>query len=95
MFLSCLYGVCHEFHPLLQAPMADSWDNITVGMKVEVQNTDCDNFSEDFPDSFWVATVLKIQGVYCRDACRLFAIYYIPSISTLYTYVHLYLSYRL
>ncbi|KAE8752631.1 hypothetical protein FOCC_FOCC000753 [Frankliniella occidentalis] len=44
------------------APMADSWDNITVGMKVEVQNTDCDNFSEDFPDSFWVATVLKIQG---------------------------------
>lgn len=42
--------------------MADSWDNITVGMKVEVQNTDCDNFSEDFPDSFWVATVLKIQG---------------------------------
>lgn len=44
--------------------MADSWDNITVGMKVEVQNTDCDNFSEDFPDSFWVATVLKIQGMH-------------------------------
>jgi len=42
--------------------MADNWDNITVGMKVEVQNTDCDNFSEDFPDSFWVATVLKISG---------------------------------
>lgn len=44
------------------APMADSWDNITVGMKVEVENTDCDNFSEDFPDSFWVATVLRIAG---------------------------------
>ncbi|XP_075224784.1 polycomb protein Sfmbt-like isoform X3 [Lycorma delicatula] len=44
------------------APMSDCWDNITVGMKVEVENTDCDNFSEDFPDSFWVATVLKIAG---------------------------------
>ncbi|XP_039283703.1 polycomb protein Sfmbt isoform X2 [Nilaparvata lugens] len=44
------------------APMADCWDNITVGMKVEVENTDCDNFSEDFPDSFWVATVLRIAG---------------------------------
>lgn len=44
------------------APMSDNWDNITVGMKVEVENTDCDNFSEDFPDSFWVATVLQIAG---------------------------------
>lgn len=42
--------------------MSDCWDNITVGMKVEVENTDCDNFSEDFPDSFWVATVLQIAG---------------------------------
>lgn len=44
------------------APMADSWDNVTVGMKVEVENTDCDDFSESFPDSFWVATVLRIAG---------------------------------
>lgn len=44
------------------APIADIWDNILVGMKVEVENTDSDNFSEAFPDSFWVATVLKIIG---------------------------------
>ncbi|KAF4524651.1 hypothetical protein B566_EDAN013760 [Ephemera danica] len=44
------------------APLADSWDNVIVGMKVEVENTDCEHFSEDFPDSFWVATVLRIAG---------------------------------
>ncbi|KAG8255063.1 MBT domain-containing protein 1 [Homalodisca vitripennis] len=44
------------------APMADCWDNITTGMKVEVENFDCENFSEDFPNSFWVATVLRISG---------------------------------
>ncbi|XP_967817.2 polycomb protein Sfmbt [Tribolium castaneum] len=44
------------------APMSDIWENIMVGMKVEVENTDCDNVSEAFPDSFWVATVLKIVG---------------------------------
>ncbi|XP_073989613.1 scm-related gene containing four mbt domains isoform X3 [Rhodnius prolixus] len=44
------------------APMSNNWDNITVGMKVEVENTDCDNYSEGVPDSFWVATVLKIAG---------------------------------
>lgn len=44
------------------APMSDIWHNIMVGMKVEVENTDCDNVSEAFPDSFWVATVLKIVG---------------------------------
>ncbi|XP_054260917.1 polycomb protein Sfmbt isoform X2 [Macrosteles quadrilineatus] len=44
------------------SPMADCWDNITTGMKVEVENFDCDNFSEDFPNSFWVATVLKVSG---------------------------------
>lgn len=42
--------------------MSDCWDNITTGMKVEVENFDCDNFSEDFPNSFWVATVLKVSG---------------------------------
>lgn len=44
------------------APISDIWSNILVGMKVEVENTDCDNMSEAFPDSFWVATVLKIIG---------------------------------
>ncbi|KAL1139424.1 hypothetical protein AAG570_006408 [Ranatra chinensis] len=44
------------------APMSNCWDNITVGMKVEVENTDCDNYSEGVPDSFWVATVLRIAG---------------------------------
>lgn len=44
------------------APIVDIWSNILVGMKVEVENTDCDNASETFPDSFWVATVTKIVG---------------------------------
>lgn len=44
------------------APMSDIWDNILVGMKVEVENTDSDNLSESFPDSFWVASVVKIIG---------------------------------
>ncbi|KAJ3631401.1 hypothetical protein MTP99_012530 [Tenebrio molitor] len=44
------------------APMCDIWENIMVGMKVEVENTDCDNVSDAFPDSFWVATVMKIVG---------------------------------
>ncbi|XP_071454837.1 MBT domain-containing protein 1-like isoform X2 [Hetaerina americana] len=44
------------------APSSDCWDSIIVGMKVEVENTDGDEFSESFPDSFWVATVLKISG---------------------------------
>lgn len=33
-----------------------------MGMKVEVENTDCDEVCEAFPDSFWVATVLRISG---------------------------------
>lgn len=44
------------------APMADIWENVMVGMKVEVENTDCDNVSDAFPDSFWVATVMRIVG---------------------------------
>ena len=31
-------------------------------MKVEVENTDCDEICEAYPDSFWVATVLRISG---------------------------------
>lgn len=39
-------------------PMADCWDNITVGMKVEVQNLDC-----DLPSMvYWIATVIKLAG---------------------------------
>lgn len=33
-----------------------------VGMKVEVENTDYETFSEGIPASFWVATVLRIAG---------------------------------
>ncbi|KAF7998240.1 hypothetical protein HCN44_009638 [Aphidius gifuensis] len=44
------------------APISEIWDNISVGMKVEVENTDCDEVCEAFPDSFWVATVLRIAG---------------------------------
>ncbi|XP_026463906.1 polycomb protein Sfmbt-like isoform X3 [Ctenocephalides felis] len=44
------------------APVYEIWGNITVGMKVEVENTDCDNISDNLPDSFWVATVLRIIG---------------------------------
>lgn len=47
---------------ILQAPISEIWDNISVGMKVEVENTDCDEVCEAFPDSFWVATVLRICG---------------------------------
>ncbi|XP_001946049.2 polycomb protein Sfmbt isoform X1 [Acyrthosiphon pisum] len=44
------------------APMADCWDDIAVGIKVEVVNTDCDNFSEEFPDYYWVASIVNIAG---------------------------------
>jgi hypothetical protein len=40
--------------------MADAWENITVGMKVEVLNSDC-----DIPNNaYWIAAVLKIAGKY-------------------------------
>ena len=42
------------------APLHEMWDNTFEGMKVEVKNTDCDNFLEKFNDYFWVATVLKV-----------------------------------
>lgn len=43
--------------------MADCWDDIAVGIKVEVVNTDCDNFSEEFPDYYWVASIVDIAGL--------------------------------
>ena len=45
-----------------QAPMSDCWDNIIVGMKVEVENRDADGFGTVFADAFWVASVLRISG---------------------------------
>lgn len=46
------------------APGYDMWTNIGVGMKVEVENTDCDTqgIQGVTPHSFWVATVLRICG---------------------------------
>lgn len=35
---------------------------IFIRFEVEVENTDCDNVSDAFPDSFWVATVMRIVG---------------------------------
>ena len=47
---------------IFQAPMSDCWDNIIVGMKVEVENRDADGFGTVFADAFWVASVLRISG---------------------------------
>uniref|UniRef100_A0A2M4BAC6 Putative polycomb group protein scm/l3mbt tumor-supressor in n=1 Tax=Anopheles marajoara TaxID=58244 RepID=A0A2M4BAC6_9DIPT len=48
------------------APGYDMWPNVIVGMKVEVENTDCDVVQQPVlggtPHSFWVATVLQICG---------------------------------
>lgn len=63
--LSFTYTVLQFHHYIInfyQAPISEIWDNITVGMKVEVENTDCDEVCEAFPDSFWVATVLRVCG---------------------------------
>lgn len=60
--LSDRYFVAAPVTCFKHAPMADIWENIMVGMKVEVENTDCDNVSDAFPDSFWVATVMRIVG---------------------------------
>ncbi|XP_058121001.1 polycomb protein Sfmbt [Anopheles ziemanni] len=48
------------------APGYDMWPNVVIGMKVEVENTDCDVQQAPLvggtPHSFWVATVLRICG---------------------------------
>lgn len=46
------------------APGFDTFSNIGVDMKVEVENTDCDNhvINVVVPHSFWVGTVLQISG---------------------------------
>lgn len=43
------------------APLHEMWDNTFEGMKVEVKNTDCENYSDKLSDYFWVATVLKVR----------------------------------
>lgn len=42
--------------------MSDSWDQIGVGMKVEVPNDDCDL---SYP-VYWIASVVKVAGMW-RD----------------------------
>ncbi|XP_020716101.1 polycomb protein Sfmbt isoform X3 [Ceratitis capitata] len=48
------------------APGYEVWDSIGIDMKVEVENTDCDNTEVvqpgQTPHSFWVATILNICG---------------------------------
>ncbi|CAH1646531.1 unnamed protein product [Spodoptera littoralis] len=44
------------------APLHEMWDSTFEGMKVEVKNTDCENYSDKLSDYFWVATVLKVKG---------------------------------
>ena len=46
--------------------MNDCWQNIIVGMKVEVENRDTDHHSGVFSNSFWVASVLRISGYYAH-----------------------------
>eukprot|EP00106_Octopus_bimaculoides_P006140 XP_014773582.1 PREDICTED: MBT domain-containing protein 1-like isoform X1 [Octopus bimaculoides] len=55
-----LKSSCAEAAPVScfkHAAMSDGWDNITVGMKVEVPNYDT-----DLANVFWIATVTKIAG---------------------------------
>ena len=47
-------------------PAADGWDNIIVGMKVEVENSDAAPLPGVFHTAFWVATVLRISGYKVR-----------------------------
>ena len=46
--------------------MNDCWQNIIVGMKVEVENRDTENYSGVFSSSFWVASVLRISGYHAH-----------------------------
>lgn len=42
--------------------MADLWHYIDVGLKVEVANTDSYDFCDEYPNSFWIASVLRVEG---------------------------------
>lgn len=70
------------------APGYDVWDNLGIDMKVEVENTDCDHLEViqpgQTPHSFWVATILDIQGYKALMRYEgMFVIYFS------YTYVHM------
>ncbi|XP_052794901.1 MBT domain-containing protein 1-like isoform X2 [Mya arenaria] len=39
-------------------PVSDVWENVSIGMKVEVQNLDCDLTNT----VYWIATVMKLAG---------------------------------
>lgn len=43
------------------AAFAECWDTVTVGMKVEVENRDCEKFKYIL-NFYWIATVIKIAG---------------------------------
>ena len=44
--------------------MSDCWENIIVGMKVEVENRDNSEAAKEgvFSTAYWVASVLRISG---------------------------------
>lgn len=44
----------------LQAPLCAQWDDITVGMKVEVLNTNAVLPSK----VYWIATVIQVAGLF-------------------------------
>lgn len=46
------------YEHVLQVPMCEHWDDITVGMKVEVLNTNAVLPSK----VYWIATVIQIAG---------------------------------
>lgn len=43
--------------------MLEYWNSISTGIKVEVENSDCYDYCEEFPDSFWIATILRVTGM--------------------------------
>ncbi|UYV75862.1 MBTD1 [Cordylochernes scorpioides] len=44
--------------------LSDCWDSITVGIKLEIENTDCENLTKLFPSFYWIASVIRIEGYY-------------------------------
>lgn len=47
-----------------EAMMREGWEDIQTGMKVEVENTDCEGGGRELSvvDSFWVAMVIRVVG---------------------------------
>jgi len=44
----------------LHAPLAECWQNVVIGMKVEAENTDVALFNTNY----WVASIIKVQGYF-------------------------------